>query len=114
MIQGGAGNDSLYGGDDLVVGGPGVDSLFGQGGNDILVAGSAAARHTSTDSLRRVLTDWNPASAGAGGYADLRSRLAVTDDGVGDLLSGGADTDWFWFAIPVDAIDDLQPGEQLN
>ena len=116
VIQGGAGNDSLYGGDgdDLVVGGPGVDSLFGQGGNDILVAGSAAARHTSTDSLRRVLTDWNPASAGAGGYADLRSRLAVTDDGVGDLLSGGADTDWFWFAIPVDAIDDLQPGEQLN
>ena len=44
-----------------MIGGPGVDLLFGQGGNDILVGGSAAVRNPSTDSLRKVLTDWDPA-----------------------------------------------------
>ena len=98
VIQGGAGNDDLYGGDgdDFVIGGPGLDDLFGGLGNDILVGGSAAVRNTSTDSLRKVLTDWNPLSTGVGGYADLRSRLLITDDGSADRLQGDAGTDWFW------------------
>jgi len=115
LVQGGAGNDTIYAGDgdDLAVGGLGADHLFGQGANDILVGGSAAVRNTSNDSLRKVLTAWDPTSAGAGGYANVRSRLTVTDDGTADRLAGGAGTDWFWEPL-VARIDDLEPGEQQN
>ena len=40
-----------------MIGGPGVDRLFGQGGNDILVGASATVRSAKKDSLRKVLTD---------------------------------------------------------
>ncbi|QDU18781.1 tandem-95 repeat protein [Urbifossiella limnaea] len=97
LIQGGAGDDDLYGGDgdDFVIGGPGVDDLYGGLGNDILVGGTAAVR-SGSDSLRKVLTDWNPAATGTGGYANIRSRLRITDDGAADRLRGDAGTDWFW------------------
>jgi Ca2+-binding RTX toxin-like protein len=117
LIQGGAGNDLLYGGDgeDLVIGGPGVDLLFGQGGNDILVGGSATVRNTKKDSLRQVLTDWDPASTGVGGYANVRGRLSITNDGSsGDQLTGGAGTDWFWVELPPDTIADREAGESVN
>jgi hypothetical protein len=115
LIDGDTGNDDLYGGgdNDFVIGGPGVDDLFGQGGNDILVGGTAAVSNTSTDSLRRVLTEWDPAATGVGGYANLRTRLVVTDDGSADRLRGEAGTDWFR-ALAPDAIDDLEAGEQVN
>jgi hypothetical protein len=114
VADAGAGDDFVAGGDDndLVIGGPGVDQLFGQAGNDILVGGSAAAP-ARKDSLRKVLADWNPASTGTGGYANVRSRLAVADDGVADQLTGGAGTDWFWEPIFVAPVD-LEPGEQQN
>ncbi|HEX3148672.1 MAG TPA: Ig-like domain-containing protein [Gemmataceae bacterium] len=115
IIQGGAGVDVLYGGDgdDFVIGGTGADSLFGQAGNDIVVGGSAAVRNTGSDSLRKVLTDWNPASTVVGGYTDLRNRLLITDDGTADRFVGGAGTDWFWEPLSV-PIDDLEAGEQRN
>lgn len=59
-------------------------------------------------------TDWNPASTGVGGYADLRARLQVTDDGSADRLRGYGGTDWFLGFFPPDAIEDLEPGEQQN
>jgi hypothetical protein len=61
-----------------------------------------------------VRTDWNPAATGVGGYADLRARLLVTDDGTADRLGGGPGTDWFWAVTPPDVIDDLEVGEQVN
>ena len=76
---------------------------------------SATVRNTKKDSLRNVLTDWNPASTGTGGYADIRARLLVTDDGSsGDRLTGGAGTDWFWAFLPPDSIADQEAGEQRN
>jgi Ca2+-binding RTX toxin-like protein len=114
VADGGAGNDLIVGGDDddFVIGGPGVDQLFGQAGNDILVGGSAAVRNTNSDSLRKVLTDWNPASTGTGGYTDIRGRLNVTDDGAADELTGGTGTDWFWGVSVV--LTDRDPAEQRN
>ena len=112
LIQGGAGDDDLYGGDndDFVIGGPGLDDLYGGLGNDILVGGTAAVV-SGSDSLRKVLTDWNPAASGTGGYANLRSRLVITDDGVADRLRGDAGTDWFW----VGGVDlELDTPEQRN
>jgi large repetitive protein len=115
LIQGGAGNDALYGGDgdDFAIGGTGIDQLFGQVGNDILVGGSAAVRNSSSDSLRKVLTEWNPASTGVGGHTDLRNRLQITDDGAADRFVGSVGIDWFWEPLSV-PIDDLEAGEQRN
>ncbi|HKB04154.1 MAG TPA: Ig-like domain-containing protein [Gemmataceae bacterium] len=114
LVFGQAGDDTLLGGDgnDFLIGGLGADQLFGQNGDDIVVAGSAAVRSPSSDSLRQVLTDWGPAVPGI--YASLRARLAVTDDPASaDRLEGDAQTDWFWSADPADVLD-IVAGEQRN
>ena len=80
LLLGGAGDDTVQGGDgnDFLIGGLGADQLYGQNGFDILVGGSVAVREPATDSLRQVLTDWNPATPGI--HDALRARLIVTDD----------------------------------
>ena len=114
VLQGGAGDDEIYGGagNDFVIGGTGADLLFGQDDHDIVVAGTAAVRSPSTDSLRKVLTDWDPAVAGI--YANIRARLLVTDDGAVDRLTGGDGTDWFWSSEGIDVLEDIGAGEQRN
>jgi Ca2+-binding RTX toxin-like protein len=95
-----------------LIGGLGADQLFGQNGDDVLLAGSAAVRSPSTDSLRKVLTDWDPSAAGI--YTSLRDRLTVTDDPASsDRLTGEVGTDWFWSGDPTDVLD-LGAGEQRN
>jgi Ca2+-binding RTX toxin-like protein len=44
VLDGGAGNDELFGGDgnDTLIGGAGDDELFGEGGNDTLIGGTGA------------------------------------------------------------------------
>jgi Ca2+-binding RTX toxin-like protein len=114
LVLGQAGDDTVQGGDgnDFLIGGLGADQLFGQNGDDILVAGSAAVRDPLSDSLRKVLTDWDPAVTGI--HVGLRGRLAVTDDPTSaDRLQGDAGTDWFWSGDPLDVLD-LGPGEQQN
>jgi Ca2+-binding RTX toxin-like protein len=114
VLQGGIGNDVIYSGvgNDFVIGGTGTDLLFGQDDHDIVVAGTAAVRNPSTDSLRKVLTDWDPAAAGI--YPNIRARLVVTDDGAVDRLNGGGGTDWFWSAEGIDVLEDIGAGEQRN
>jgi hypothetical protein len=77
-----------------------------------LAAGTTAVRNASTDSLRKVLTDWDPAVAGI--YANIRARLLVTDDGAADHLTGGDGTDWFWSSEGIDVLEDIGAGEQRN
>jgi Ca2+-binding RTX toxin-like protein len=113
LIDGGSENDAIYGGDgdDFVIGGPGVDGLFGLSGNDLLVGASATVRNTN-DSLRQILTDWDPSRPGV--YDELRARILIADDATGDRLRGDAGTDWFLALLPPDTIDDREGGEQLN
>jgi Ca2+-binding RTX toxin-like protein len=113
VLWGGTGNDTIQGGDgnDFLIGGLGADELYGQNDHDIVVGGSAATRNPA-DSLRTVLTDWDPLVTGI--YVDLRARLAVSDDPASsDRLQGDADTDWFWSWDLTDVLD-LGPGEQRN
>src|SRR5262249_28296938 len=95
LLMGGTGDDIIQGGDgnDLLIGGLGADQLFGQNGDDILVAGSVVVRNPASDSLRQVLTDWNPAAPG--NVAGLRDRLVVTDDPASaHHLQGDVGTYW--------------------
>jgi len=62
--------------------------------------------------LRQVLADWNPTTPGI--FNALRARLNVTEDAVSaDNLQGGAGTDWFLSADPLDTLD-LETGELRN
>jgi len=114
LLFGGTGDDDMQGGDgnDFLIGGLGADQLYGQNGFDILVGGSVVLREPSTDSLRQVLADWNPTTPGI--FNALRARLNVTEDAVSaDNLQGGAGTDWFLSADPLDTLD-LETGELRN
>lgn len=113
LVQGGAGTDALYGGadNDLLAGEAGVDAVFGQLGNDLLFGGTAAVRDTRRDSLRQVLTDWDPSLGGI--YTNIRNRLTVSNDSTADTLQGEGGTDWFWIHA-LDVITDLESGEQTN
>jgi uncharacterized delta-60 repeat protein len=113
IVVGGDGDDQLAGGagNDFLVGGFGADLLSGLTGDDILVSGTATVA-SSTDSLRQVLTAWEPTTPGI--YADLRSRLVVTDDPAAtDTLTGGDGIDWFWSADGLDVLDQ-EAGEEVN
>ena len=113
VVTGGDGDDLLTGGagNDFQVGGLGADLLSGLTGDDILVSGTATVA-SPPDSVRQVLTACDPATPGI--YADLRSRLIVTDDPAAtDTLTGGVGTDWFWSADGLDVLD-REAGEELK
>jgi Ca2+-binding RTX toxin-like protein len=114
VIIGGKGNDVLLGGsgNDLIAGGLGVDIIDGGSGNDILFDGTVTVNTPFTDSLRQVLTDWNPADPAS--YAAIRARITVSSDTASrDVLLGGDGTDWFWSSDSLDLID-IRPGEVRN
>ncbi len=78
VIQGGAGNDKLYGltGDDLLEGGDGNDELYGGQGNDVLIGGAG-----------------NDVLDGGAGDDVL---VGGTGD---DVLNGGAGSDTYRFGL---------------
>ncbi len=91
-ISGGDGNDQLYGeaGNDTIVGGAGNDLISGGSGNDTLTGGfgqdtfawSLADVGTSASPARDVITDFDLASASAGGdILDLSDLLPVQAGG---------------------------------
>ena len=132
MLSGGNGDDVLVGlsgndileagtGRDILIGGLGRDALNGGTGDDILIAGCTAS-DTSLTSLNTLQTEWISTNNYATRIANLRTgvgNLAVSlkttinvlnDADEEDLLTGGANSDWYIRAID-DFITDLIAGE---
>jgi Calx-beta domain/PKD domain/RTX calcium-binding nonapeptide repeat (4 copies) len=114
VLVGGAGNDTLTGGNgpDILVGGLGIDSLNGGGGNDIVI-GNKVAYEDDLNAMRMLRLEWgrtdiSPAQrmdhltgmlgGGQNGTYYLNPTTIMEDNAIDDLW-GGAGTDWF-FAAP--------------
>ncbi|WP_020473137.1 Calx-beta domain-containing protein [Zavarzinella formosa] len=119
VLVGGAGNDTLLGGNgfDILVGGLGVDSLNGGGNSDILIGnkvtyeddltamrllrlewGSGVSPQTKMDHLRGVLS-------GGQNLGYFLTAATITEDNVIDDLTGGAGQDWFLSPISGPGLD---------
>jgi Ca2+-binding RTX toxin-like protein len=139
ILVGGDGNDTLIGGPgrDILIGGWGADVLQGGGGDDLLIAG-ATAYDSNTAALQALAAEWDRtdlagtpnqqyleriahlrgSQGGLNGGAILTTNT-VFDDAAPDVLTGGADNDWFWAVLnppgpSADTINDLQPFEKVN
>jgi uncharacterized delta-60 repeat protein len=124
ILVGGAGDDLLIGGAagtgrDMLLGGAGADTLVGSVNDDILIAGTTSYDNDPA-SLNAIMAEWTSTRSYADRVANLRgtnsgsaftarlngniflkadagSSSTVFDDGVRDVLSGGAGRDWFLF-----------------
>lgn len=124
IVDGGAGNDKLFGGSgpnillggpdddqlfggsarDILIGGDGHDQLRGFRGDDILIGGSTT-HDADTAALQQIMAEWNSTDSfntrqtklqtGAGGLPIL-DDTTVIDDGLHDHLFGGLGNDWFF------------------
>jgi uncharacterized protein (TIGR03118 family) len=105
VVLGGPGNDFLHAGNgrDLLIGGDGKDFLFGNGNDDILIGGTTTHDDNNAD-LLSILAEWNSSDSYATRIDKLRNGTGVpalnsstvVDDGVADGLFGGAGQDWFF------------------
>jgi hypothetical protein len=83
-------------GDNLIVGGLGPHIIMAGNGSNILIDGNAALTQPG-DTLAQVLSDWMHYGAVATNVANIRARLAVTDNAsTGVTLDAGTGPDWFW------------------
>jgi Ca2+-binding RTX toxin-like protein len=126
ILVGGNGNDVLEGagGKDLLIGGLGTDRLRGGDGADILV-GDATIYDQNLTALEAILAEWARSDIGYDQRInDLRqgrglngsyvlSKDTVFGDGAADILTGGADMDWFVLANKK-LVTDLADGERIR
>jgi uncharacterized protein (TIGR03118 family) len=141
IIDGGAGDDHLFGGggNSILLGGSGSDHLFGQGGRDILIGGDSrdflnggsnddlmiggsTTHDANPPELLQILAEWTSIDSYATRIDKLRSgtdglpkldATTVLDDGARDILNGGFGLDWF-LSAPNDLLRDKLPAEQVN
>ena len=117
FLNGGGGSNILLGGDgwDMLIGGPRRDVLIGGRGSDMLVGGPGddilIAGRTTMDpdevhlapgfdqALLAVLAEWNAKQPYKERVGSLRSQIIALDDGVPDVLVGGAGQDWLFAAL---------------
>jgi len=109
VLLGGKGDDRVTGGSnhDILVGGEGVDRIVGNGGDDILIAGTlggAADPIDQLDTLLALLIEWELFRD----RATLRPKLVIGGDDDDDMLTGSADSDWFFFELGEDTATDLK------
>ncbi len=102
MIDGGTGDDQLYGGDgnDLLSGNEGNDSINGGYGLDIIIGGLGNDTLSGSDE-NDILVDGYGTDSYSGGNGD--DLLVAIRDNSNDTLSGGSGADVFVF-IPADGI----------
>jgi Ca2+-binding RTX toxin-like protein len=116
LLDGGAGNDQLYGGwatnvinggdgNDYLSSGGGNDTLYGGAGNDSMKGGQGATQMSGDDGNDTLMGGTGNEFL-YGGNGDDR----LTGDGGNDTLSGGAGSDTFIFSpgFGKDAIVDFQ------
>jgi hypothetical protein len=109
VLFGGEGDDRVTGGSnhDILVGGDGIDRLVGNGGDDILIAGTLGGADDPIDQLDTMLAlliEWEL-------FRDrttLRPKLVIGGDEDADMLTGSADSDWFFFELGEDTATDLK------
>ncbi|MBX3413996.1 MAG: choice-of-anchor D domain-containing protein [Pirellulales bacterium] len=133
-LVGGAGNDVLSGsngkdsisggtGQDIILGGSGADTLQGEGGEDLLVA-DVVTFGLSTSALIAIHAEWTSGNSyqdrvahltgtpgGANGATYFTLGTTVYDDEAEDLLTGGAEIDWFLYNLMQDVLTDHAEGE---
>jgi uncharacterized protein (TIGR03118 family) len=106
ILLGGPGNDTLVGGihRDILIGGDGRDTLIGSLGDDILIGGTTT-HDTEVPALLQIMGEWNSADSFAVRQNKLMNGLdglpvldasTVTDDGVRDFLFGRPGHDWIF------------------
>lgn len=122
IVLGDAGADTLLGdaGRDILIGGAGADQLTGGTGDDILIAGTTA-HDASLLNLANIRTRWTSAATYAARITDLKTNAptllpatTVFNDPEIDILTGGADLDWFLFETGTDNVTDASGGETLD
>ncbi len=133
--SGGGGNDFLFGNDgddslsgnngrDILVGGDGTDKLFGGSGDDLLVAGEFKATPTASQ-LCSIQKEWIRTDKSyslrtshlqnGGGYntVKLNASTLYSSASLKDSLTGNADNDLFFAAVPGDVVVDKGSGETV-
>jgi uncharacterized protein (TIGR03118 family) len=107
ILLGGPGNDILIGGRhrDILIGGDGRDVIFGNAGDDIVIGGTTA-NDADPPSLMQIMAEWNSSDSFAvrqdkltGGTdgVPVLDTSTVTDDRVRDVLFGRPGHDWIFF-----------------
>jgi Ca2+-binding RTX toxin-like protein len=111
VLEGGAGNDTLYGGSapNLLIGGSGPDTLHAGSAGDILIGGTTSYDSNLT-ALAYIMAEWgrtdvsyatrvgqlNGSLSGGLNGSYLLNSTTVSDDIAIDALYGGAGLDWFF------------------
>lgn len=92
---------------DILIGGSGGDNLTGNGGDDLLIAGTTV-HETNVRALCDIMSEWvrtdktysqrvsNLLNGGGLNGATKLNATTVFDDAIGDNLTGGTGTDWFF------------------
>jgi Ca2+-binding RTX toxin-like protein len=126
LLLGGEGDDKLIGGSgrDVLIGGTGADRLVAGSGDDLLIAGTTRY-DDDPQALCTLFHEWTGKDSYERRVAHLTKGVdgvrltdaTVLDDGVEDVLTGAAGTDWF-FATgtgrPRDKVTDQHHGERLT
>ncbi|HEV8062405.1 MAG TPA: Ig-like domain repeat protein [Gemmataceae bacterium] len=97
LVEGiGSDNVNAGNGNNLIAAGLGQHNVSVGNGRNILIDGSVYLTE-SGDTLCQVLNDWTQNGALASSVANIRSRLAVTDNtSHSNRLTAGSGLDWFW------------------
>jgi hypothetical protein len=107
-----------------LIGGHGIDEIFGGGGDDILIGGWTNFDGNNS-ALGNIMTEWvrniayvtrvqhlRGIAAGGWNLGTLLNATTVHDDFARDNLWGQADTDWF-IRSPLDMLFDPVAGEEV-